>query len=95
MKKLPAEKRSSKPMGAMMGREDCNESKPVHSEKFTCMLTVHRTTALQVVMMMNQPDVALIPLVHRLASQVFSTGGVAPVKLARLLSSGIKPPIKP
>lgn len=56
---------------ARTGKAD--ESKSIHSEKLTRMLTAHRTAAIQAAMA-NRPEVALAALVHRMALQVFGVG---------------------
>lgn len=52
------------------GIEGAGGGKPVHSEKLTRMLTVHRTAAVQAAMT-DRPEVALAALVHRMAVQIF------------------------
>ncbi|WP_074975792.1 ParB/RepB/Spo0J family partition protein [Nitrosospira multiformis] len=78
MKKQPKESRESRESKEpgesgereAAGIEGAGGEKPVHSEKLTRMLTVHRTAAVQAAMM-DRPEVALAALVHRMAVQIF------------------------
>jgi ParB family chromosome partitioning protein len=56
------------------GSAEDGKEKPTHSERLTRQLTAQRTAALQAALI-TMPDIALIALTSRLASQVFSHYG--------------------
>ncbi|ABB75754.1 ParB/RepB/Spo0J family partition protein [Nitrosospira multiformis] len=71
--------------------EGAGGEKPVHSEKLTRMLTVHRTAAVQAAMT-NRPEVALAALVHRMAVQIFSNDSASnPVLQISIEETRVKP----
>lgn len=73
------------------GIEGAGGEKPVHSEKLTRMLTVHRTAAMQAAMT-DRPEVALAALVHRMAVQIFANGSVSnPVLQISIEETRLKP----
>ncbi|HEU4855149.1 MAG TPA: ParB N-terminal domain-containing protein [Nitrosospira sp.] len=73
------------------GIEGAGGEKPVHSEKLTRMLTVHRTAAVQAAMT-DRPEVALAALMHRMAVQVFSNGSASnPILQIRIEEACLKP----
>jgi ParB family chromosome partitioning protein len=68
--------------------------KPVHSEKLTRMLTVHRTAAVQAAMT-DRPEVALAALVHRMAVQIFSNGSASnPILQISIEETRLKPDVE-
>jgi ParB family chromosome partitioning protein len=92
----PGESRESKEPGESgereaAGIEGAGGEKPVHSEKLTRMLTVHRTAAMQAALT-DRPEVALAALVHRMAVQIFSNGPASnPILQIRIEEACLKP----
>jgi len=96
MRKQPKQSKESKEPGGSgereaAGIEGAPGEKPVHSEKLTRMLTVHRTAAVQAAMT-DRPEVALVALVHRMAVQIFSNGSASnPILQISIEETRLKP----
>ncbi|PTQ82749.1 ParB family chromosome partitioning protein [Nitrosospira multiformis] len=108
MKKQPKESRESKEPRESREPEEPGESgereaagiegaggeKPVHSEKLTRMLTVHRTAAVQAAMT-DRPEVALAALVHWMAVQIFPNGSASnPILQISIEETRLKPDVE-